>query len=90
MINPVLIKQRPWYERWSRFFRSGLRRSKRLHLEETLSLGDRRFIALVVFEGSRFLVGGTSSSLSLLARLEQNSRWEPKESSPESGSGAAQ
>jgi flagellar biogenesis protein FliO len=34
-----------------------------------LPLGERRFVAVVEFERSRFLVGGTTSSLVLLARL---------------------
>jgi flagellar biogenesis protein FliO len=43
---------------------------RRLHLCESLSLGDRRFVAVVEFEGARFLLGGTPASLALLARLE--------------------
>jgi hypothetical protein len=44
--------------------------ARRLHLRESLSLGDRRFVAVVEFEGARFLLGGTPASLALLARLE--------------------
>lgn len=43
---------------------------RRLHLCENLPLGERRFVAVVEFEQTRFLVGGTPSSLVLLARLE--------------------
>jgi flagellar biogenesis protein FliO len=46
------------------------RPSRRLRLCESLALGDRRFVAVVEFERSRFLVGGTAGSLVLLARLE--------------------
>jgi hypothetical protein len=45
------------------------RKPRRLRLCESLPLGERRFVAVVEFERSRFLVGGTSGSLVLLARL---------------------
>jgi flagellar biogenesis protein FliO len=45
------------------------RTPRRLRLAETISLGEHRFVAVVAFEGSRFLLGGTSNSLVLLARL---------------------
>lgn len=44
--------------------------ARRLRLCESLPLGERRFVAVLEFEESRFLVGGTSASLVLLARLE--------------------
>jgi len=43
---------------------------KQLRLCETLPLGERRFLSLVELGRQRFLVGGTGSSLSLLAVLE--------------------
>jgi flagellar biogenesis protein FliO len=46
------------------------RPAKRLKLCETLPLGEHRFLAVVEFGPSRFLVGGTSSSLVLLSHLE--------------------
>lgn len=36
---------------------------------ETLSLGDRRFLALVRVEQNKFLVGAAGNSISLLAQL---------------------
>jgi flagellar biogenesis protein FliO len=42
-----------------------------LRLCETLPLGERRFVAVIEFEESRFLLGGTSSSLVLLSRLDR-------------------
>lgn len=45
------------------------RRQRRLRLVESLSLGERRFLAVVIIEGEKFLVGGGSNSLSLLTRL---------------------
>jgi flagellar biogenesis protein FliO len=54
---------------WQRILRLTRRPARRLRLCESLPLGDRRFVAVVEFEQARFLVGGTSASLVLLARL---------------------
>jgi flagellar biogenesis protein FliO len=54
---------------WRQIVRAGRGRPRSLRLCESLPLGDRRFVAVVQFEQSRFLVGGTSSSLVLLARI---------------------
>jgi flagellar biogenesis protein FliO len=59
-------KARAW---WERILRLGRRPPRRLRLCESLPLGERRFVAVVEFEQSRFLLGGTSASLVLLARL---------------------
>lgn len=49
----------------------GRRRSaRRLRLSETLSLGEKRFLAVVQFHQQEFLVGGTGNSIALLARLD--------------------
>jgi len=55
---------------WQRIVRLSRRPPRRLRLCESLPLGERRFVAVVEFEQSRFLVGGTSASLLLLARLD--------------------
>lgn len=47
------------------------RAPRRLRLAESLALGERRFVAVVEFEQSRFLLGGTANSLVLLARLNE-------------------
>lgn len=57
---------------WMRLAHCGARRQRRLRLSESLPLGDRRFVAVIEFENSRFLLGGTSASLVLLARLEDS------------------
>lgn len=54
---------------WRRIRRIRLHTAKRLRLCENLPLGERRFVAVVEFESERFLLGGTASSLVLLARL---------------------
>jgi flagellar biogenesis protein FliO len=45
-------------------------KKKNLVLCETVSLGEKRFVAVVQFENERFLVGGSNASVSLLSRLE--------------------
>lgn len=44
---------------------------KRLRVCETVSLGEKRFLAVVQVDGEQFLVGGSSSSVSTLAHLER-------------------
>jgi flagellar biogenesis protein FliO len=43
---------------------------KRLRVCESVSLGDKRFIAVIQVDSEQFLVGGSSSSVSTLAHLE--------------------
>jgi flagellar biogenesis protein FliO len=43
---------------------------RRLRLSETLSLGEKRFLAVVQFQQQEFLVGGTGNSIALLAKLD--------------------
>jgi flagellar biogenesis protein FliO len=47
------------------------RRVRRLRVCETLSLGERRFLAVIEFDRQEFLVGGSGNSLELLARLQE-------------------
>ncbi len=62
---------------WQRLLRLSQRPHRRLRLCESLPLGERRFVAVIEFEQSRFLLGGTSSSLVLLSRLENTADDEP-------------
>jgi hypothetical protein len=43
--------------------------TKRLRISETVSLGEKRFVAIVKVEGREFLIGGGTSGMSLLAQL---------------------
>jgi flagellar biogenesis protein FliO len=45
-----------------------------LRLVETLSLGDKRFVSIVKVDGEQFLLGGSASSLILLAKLDGSNR----------------
>jgi len=42
---------------------------KRLHVAESVSLGEKRFVAVVHVDGLQFLVGGSANSMALLAQL---------------------
>ncbi len=63
----------PWWLRaralWQRVSRLSRRTPRRLRLRETLPLGEHRFVAVIEFERRRLLIGGTPSSLVLLAHL---------------------
>lgn len=54
---------------WGRLLRAYGPKAKSLRLCENLPLGERRFVAVVEFEQTRFLIGGTPSTLVLLSRL---------------------
>jgi flagellar biogenesis protein FliO len=56
------------------------RRPRRLHLCETLSLGEKRLLAVVEYEDQRFLLGATAENISLLQALGTNG---PKPAPPE-------
>ncbi|HEY6764465.1 MAG TPA: flagellar biosynthetic protein FliO [Candidatus Sulfotelmatobacter sp.] len=58
---------------WQWIARLGRSTPRRLRLAESLPLGDRRFVAVLELDGSRFLLGATPSSLVLLARLDGKS-----------------
>ena len=45
--------------------------AKTLRLEETISLGQKRFVAVVQVSGERYLVGGGATDISLLAKLDK-------------------
>lgn len=66
---PDVVRRRIWHRlagAWTRRFQP---RRRRLRLAETLDLGERRLVAVVEFEGQRFLIAATSSSVALLAAL---------------------
>src|SRR5580658_7015234 len=46
------------------------RRTRRLKLCETLSLGDKRLVALVECGNQRFLIAATAQNISLLEKLD--------------------
>jgi flagellar biogenesis protein FliO len=70
---PQLNKLLLWLSRIGSFWQLRSRPQKQLRLCETLGLGERRFLAVVQFEQQKFLIGGTGSSVALLANLPQAS-----------------
>lgn len=44
---------------------------KRIRVWETVSLGEKRFLAVVQVDGEQFLVGGGSNSIAMLTKLEK-------------------
>ena len=49
---------------------------QKLRVEETLALGDRRFVSILDVEGERFLIALTPQAISLLSRLDPGDRGE--------------
>lgn len=49
----------------------------KLRIEETLALGDRRYVSILEVEGARFLLGLTPQGVSLLSRLDPGEHGEP-------------
>jgi hypothetical protein len=44
--------------------------SRRLKVAETVSLGEKRFVSILQVDGEQFLIGGSPSTIVLLAKLE--------------------
>jgi flagellar biogenesis protein FliO len=92
--NAWMLPANLWWLRartcWARFARWRGSHPRRLRLAETLPLGERRFVAVLEFEEFRFLVGGTGSSLVLLARLDAGGQEKENRSSREVVLGAVE
>jgi flagellar biogenesis protein FliO len=61
-----------WFSRvwrWIKEQQTTANGTKRLRVSETVSLGEKRFVAVVEVDGHQFLVGGGPSSVSMLAQL---------------------
>ena len=56
---------------WLRSLQRSTKSQSRLKLCDTLSLGERRFVALIEMESQQFLVGGSASTVTLLATLSK-------------------
>ena len=79
---PATTPQQVKWLRWQAICADTLRRAwaslhakykisttKRLRVSETISLGEKRFVAIVAVEGREFLIGGGVAGMSLLAQL---------------------
>lgn len=55
---------------WLQRTRAAQTASRRLRVTETVSLGEKRFVSLVQVDGAQFLIGGSATSVQLLAHLK--------------------
>jgi len=53
------------------------KRHRELRICETLSLGNRNFVAVVGYQDQRFLIAGTANSISLIADVTQEAAADP-------------
>lgn len=68
--NASGLLSRAWA--WFRERQEARSNSKRLHVAASVSLGEKRFVAVIQVDGLQFLVGGGASNVSLLAQLKGN------------------
>jgi hypothetical protein len=55
---------------WCRV-RVGAAATNQLRLTETVSLGEKRFVAIIHVEGRKFLIGGGTGGVNLLTQLDE-------------------
>jgi flagellar biogenesis protein FliO len=65
--NNVGLLTRAW--KWIRDRQAARTATKRLHVAATVSLGEKRFAAVLEVDGLQFLIGGGGTNVSLLAQL---------------------
>jgi hypothetical protein len=66
---PTIRKLLPIIWGWICIQQTARSNCKRLHVAESVSLGEKRFVAVVHVDGLQFLVGGSANSMALLAQL---------------------
>lgn len=67
---PTGLLSRVWG--WIRERRDTRSSSRRLRIAETVSLGEKRFVAVVQVDGRHFLLAGGPTNIALLAQLDAN------------------
>jgi flagellar biogenesis protein FliO len=60
--------------RWVERKRSQQLSAKRLRVAETISLGEKRTISIVMVDGSQYLIGSSSGGVQLLTKLDEASQ----------------
>ena len=68
--NASGLLSRAW--NWLRERQATRSNLKRLHVASTVSLGEKRFIAVIHVDDREFLVGGGAANVALLAQLKGN------------------
>ena len=71
--SPGLLS-RAW--RWLRSYGIGQSSGRRLRVAETVSLGEKRFVAVVEVDGRHFLLAGGPANIALLAHLKEDDDFE--------------
>jgi hypothetical protein len=56
---------------WIRTHRLGRSSTRRLQVAATVSLGEKRFVAVIRIDGMEFLIGGGATNVALLAQLSK-------------------
>jgi len=68
--NASGLLSRAW--NWFRERQAARSNPKRLHVASTVSLGEKRFVAVIHVDDREFLVGGGATNVALLAQLKGN------------------
>jgi flagellar biogenesis protein FliO len=77
-ISPITASLKPFQNsagllsgawRWIRSRQASRANSRRLQVAATVSLGEKRFLAVIQVDGLQFLIGGGATSVALLAQL---------------------
>lgn len=68
---PLLARAWGWLQKQNAFSAN-----KQLHVCESVSLGEKRFVAVVQIDGQKFLIGGGASGVSLLSELDTEAELE--------------
>jgi flagellar biogenesis protein FliO len=67
--NAAGLLSRAW--EWIRTRQMARSNTRRLQVTSTVSLGEKRFVAVIQVDGLQFLVGGGASNVALLAQLDK-------------------
>lgn len=70
-VAPIPPREQQWWQHVLFWLRSQKlsRPERKLRVCETVSLGDKRFAAVLEYRGQRFLLGGAAQSVQLLTEL---------------------
>jgi Flagellar biosynthesis protein, FliO len=72
-VPPPMPRPNAFMRAMSWINRRTLSNTRQLRVAETVSLGEKRFVAVVHVEGRKFLIGGGASAVSLLTQLGEES-----------------
>lgn len=74
----LLAKVSQFWQRtsvWTKTQMAARQKRKRLKVCESVSLGEKRFVAVIQVDGQQFLVGGAANSIAMLAQLEKQGKF---------------